>query len=163
MFYQLGVLCEFVCFNGMILQYIKLYGVFYMYLVCDEEVVCVFVQMLCQLDLNLFFFCMYGLVVWCVVQELQQVVVCEFYVDCDYDNSGFIVFICCVGVFDLVQVVVKVLWVCCEGVVWMVEGCDIFIVFDFVCIYSDIFGVLVLVQVMCKSLDVVDIVIVVLC
>lgn len=106
---------------------------------------------------------MFGLVIWCIGWELGQLLVCEFYVDCDYDCSGFIVFIWWVVVFDLQQVVDKVLCVCCEGKVCIVEGEDFDIVFDLVCIYSDIFGVLELVVSICVCLEGVGICIKVLC
>jgi len=84
-------------------------------------------------------------------------VVCEFYADRDYDNSGSIVFTRRVGALDPAQVAAKVLRACREGVVRTVEGRDIPIAFDSVCIHSDTPGALALVQATRKSLDAADI------
>lgn len=150
--YQFGVLCEFVWFNGVSLQYVKLYGVFYMYVVVNEVFLWLLIEMLQCVDFGLWLYCMEVLVMYCVVWEYEQLVICEFYVDCDYDCSGFIVFMCCVGCFDLQQVVDKVLCVCIDGKVCMIDGDDIDIDFDLVCIYSDMFGVFEFVCEMCDVL-----------
>jgi UPF0271 protein len=105
----------------MSLQHIKPHGALYMHLARDEEAARVFVQTLRQLDRTCFF-CMHGSAVWRVAQELQQAVVCEFYADRDYDNSGSIVFTRRVGALDPAQVAAKVLRACREGVVRTVEG-----------------------------------------
>lgn len=157
MLYQLGALREFARLNGMTLQHIKPHGALYMHLARDEEAARVFVQTLRQLDPNLLLFCMHGSAVWRVAQELQQAVVCEFYADRDYDNSGSIVFTRRVGALDPAQVAAKVLRACREGVVRTVEGRDIPITFDSVCIHSDTPGALALVQATRKSLDAADI------
>ncbi|TDY87479.1 UNVERIFIED_ORG: UPF0271 protein [Herbaspirillum seropedicae] len=157
MLYQLGALREFARLNGMPLQHIKPHGALYMHLARDEEAARVFVQTLRQLDPNLLLFCMHGSAVWRVAQELQQAVVCEFYADRDYDNSGSIVFTRRVGALDPAQVAAKVLRACREGVVRTVEGRDIPIAFDSVCIHSDTPDALALVQATRKSLDAADI------
>lgn len=157
MLYQLGALREFAGLNGMSLQHIKPHGALYMHLARDEEAARVFVQTLRQLDPNLLLFCMHGSAVWRVAQELQQAVVCEFYADRDYDNSGSIVFTRRVGALDPAQVAAKVLRACREGVVRTVEGHDIPIAFDSVCIHSDTPGALALVQATRKSLEAADI------
>ncbi|WP_433692443.1 5-oxoprolinase subunit PxpA [Herbaspirillum seropedicae] len=157
MLYQLGALREFARLNGLPLQHIKPHGALYMHLARDEEAARVFVQTLRQLDPDLLLFCMHGSAVWRVAQELQQAVVCEFYADRDYDNSGSIVFTRRVGALDAAQVAAKVLRACCEGVVRTVEGRDIPIAFDSVCIHSDTPGALALVQATRKSLQAADI------
>lgn len=157
MLYQLGALREFARLNGMNLQHIKPHGALYMHLARDEEAARVFVQTLRQLDSNLLLFCMNGSAVWRVAQELGQAVVCEFYADRDYDHSGSIVFTRRVGALDPDQVAAKVLRACREGVVRTVDGQDIPIRFDSVCIHSDTPGALALVQATRASLEAADI------
>ncbi|EIJ46500.1 LamB/YcsF family protein [Herbaspirillum sp. GW103] len=157
MLYQLGALREFARLNGMTLQHIKPHGALYMHLARDEEAARTFVQTLRQLDPNLLLFCMHGSAVWRVARELGQSVVCEFYADRDYDNSGSIVFTRWVGALDPAQVAAKVLRACREGVVRTVEGRDIPIAFESVCIHSDTPGALALVQATRRSLEAAEI------
>jgi UPF0271 protein len=157
MLYQLGALREFARLNGMALQHIKPHGALYMHLARDEEAARIFVQTLRQLDRDLLLFCMHGSAVWRVAQELGQAVVCEFYADRDYDNSGSIVFTRRVGALDAEQVAAKVLRACRKGVVRTVEGRDIPIRFESVCIHSDTPGALALVQATRSSLEAADI------
>jgi len=81
-----------------------------------------------------------------VACELGQPVVREFYADRDYDASGSIVFTRRVGRLDPAQVAAKVLRACVQGRVTTVEGDEIDIDFDSVCIHSDTPGALELVQ-----------------
>ena len=81
-----------------------------------------------------------------IARELGQPVVREFYADRDYDRSGSIVFTRRVGRLDPMQVAAKVLRACVEGRVATVDGEDIEIDFDSVCIHSDTPGALQLVE-----------------
>lgn len=157
MLYQLGALREFARLHGLPLQHIKPHGALYMHLARDEEAARLFVQTLRRLDPNLLLFCMHGSVVWRVAQELGQAVVCEFYADRDYDNSGSIIFTRKVAALDAEQVAAKVLRACQEGVVRTVEGDDIPIRFESVCIHSDTPGALALVRSTRARLEAADI------
>jgi UPF0271 protein len=81
-----------------------------------------------------------------IARELGQPVIREFYADRDYDRSGSIVFTRRVGRLDADQVAAKVLRACVEGRVATVDGDDIAIDFDSVCIHSDTPGALKLVE-----------------
>lgn len=70
----------------------------------------------------------------------------EFYADRDYDRSGSIVFTRRVGRLDPQQVADKVLRACIDGKVRTIDGDDIDIDFDSVCIHSDTPGALELVR-----------------
>ncbi len=157
MLYQLGALREFARLHHLPLQHIKPHGALYMHLARDEEAARVFVQTLRRLDPNLLLFCMHGSAVWRVAQELGQAVVCEFYADRDYDRSGSIVFTRHVGALDADQVAAKVLRACQEGVVRTVDGEDVPIQFESVCIHSDTPGALALVQTTRTRLEAADI------
>ncbi|MFZ6048411.1 5-oxoprolinase subunit PxpA [Pseudomonas sp. CR3202] len=146
MLYQLGALREFARLRGVPLQHIKPHGALYMHLARDEEAARLFVETLRRLDPELLLFCMDGSATCRVAEELGQPVVREFYADREYDASGSIVFIRRVTAWDPQQVADKVLRACQEGIVRTVDGQDIPIRFDSVCIHSDTPGALALVQ-----------------
>lgn len=146
MLYQLGALREFARLEGVQLQHIKPHGALYMHLAREEVSARLFVETLQQLDPQLMLFCMDGSATWRVAQELGQPTVREFYADRDYDNSGSIVFTRQVNALDPQQVADKVLRACEEGCVRTVEGNDIAIAFDSVCIHSDTPGALSLIE-----------------
>lgn len=146
MLYQLGALREFARLHGTRLQHIKPHGALYMHLARDEQAASEFVETLHRLDPELLLYCMPGSATWRAAQALGQPTVREFYADRDYDNSGSIVFIRRVRALDPQEVAAKVLRACQEGRVRTVEGDDIEIAFDSVCIHSDTPGALALVQ-----------------
>ena len=146
MLYQLGALRELARVQGVALQHIKPHGALYMHLARDEQAAHEFVETLQRIDPELLLFCMPGSATWRAAQKLGQPAVREFYADRDYDNSGSIVFIRRVTALDPQAVAAKVLRACQEGRVRTVEGDDIEIAFDSVCIHSDTPGALALVQ-----------------
>ncbi|WP_343578162.1 5-oxoprolinase subunit PxpA [Pseudomonas sp.] len=146
MLYQLGALREFARLHGAKLQHIKPHGALYMHLARDEQAAREFVETLQRIDPELLLFCMPNSATWRAAQALGQPTVREFYADRDYDNNGSIVFIRRVKALDPREVAAKVLRACQEGRVRTVEGDDIEIAFDSVCIHSDTPGALALVQ-----------------
>jgi UPF0271 protein len=146
MVYQLGALREFARLEGMQLQHIKPHGALYMHAARDEALSRALVTALRQIEPTLRLFCMEASVTYRVARELGQPVVREFYADRDYDLSGAIVFTRRVGALDPSAVAAKVVRACTEGVVRTVEGEDVAIGFDSVCIHSDTPGALALVQ-----------------
>lgn len=153
MLYQLGALREFARLQGLRLQHIKPHGALYMHLARDEEAARLFVETLQRLDPELLLFCMDGSASCRIALELGQPVVREFYADRDYDRSGSIVFTRHVGALDPQLVAAKVLRACREGLVRTVDGEDIDITFDSVCIHSDTPGALALVEATRTTLD----------
>lgn len=146
MLYQLGALREFARLHGLALQHIKPHGALYMHLARDEEAARLFVEALQRVDPNLLLFCMDGSATCRWAEALGQPVVREFYADREYDVTGSIVFIRRVTAWDPDQVAEKVLRACREGQVRTVNGQDIPIRFDSICIHSDTPGALALVQ-----------------
>lgn len=146
MLYQLGALREFARLHGLALQHIKPHGALYMHLARDEEAARLFVETLQRVDPNLLLFCMDGSATCRWAEALGQPVVREFYADREYDVTGSIVFIRRVTAWDPDQVAEKVLRACREGQVRTVNGQDIPIRFDSICIHSDTPGALALVQ-----------------
>jgi UPF0271 protein len=94
----------------------------------------------------LLLYCMPDSVIWRVAKELGQPVIREFYADREYDLTGSIVFTRHVRGYDSGQVAARVLRACTEGVVRTVEGEDLEIEFDSICLHSDTPGALALVE-----------------
>jgi UPF0271 protein len=146
MVYQLGALREFARLNGVQLQHIKPHGALYMHAAKDETLSRALVQALQAIEPGLYLYCMESSVTYQVAKEMGQPVVRELYADRDYDNSGSIVFTRRVDALDPQQLAQKVLKACVEGKVRTVQGVDIDINFDSVCIHSDTPGALQLVE-----------------
>jgi len=146
MVYQLGALREFAQLYQLTLQHIKPHGALYMHLAKDEAAAQLFVKTLHQLAPELLLYCMHNSAVWRAAKQEQHPVICEFYADRDYDLSGSIVFTRRTGALDPEQIAQKVLRACLEGKVRTVEGEDIPIFFESVCIHSDTPGALALLK-----------------
>ncbi|MDB5826987.1 MAG: lactam utilization protein LamB [Variovorax sp.] len=146
MVYQLGALREFARLAGMTLQHIKPHGALYMHAARDEALSVALVTALQIIEPKLYLFCMEASITYRVAREMGQPVVREFYADRDYDMSGSIVFTRHVGALDPDTVARKVIRACEEGLVRTVDGQDLAIDFDSVCIHSDTPGALALVR-----------------
>ena len=144
--YQLGALREIARLAGSALQHVKLHGALYMHAARDDEFASALIEALQQLDPQLYLYCLPGSVCHERALAYGQPVVREFYADRDYDRSGSIVFTRRVDRLDPQAVAQKVLQACLQGVVDTVEGEQIEVEFDSVCIHSDTPGVLQLVQ-----------------
>lgn len=151
--YQVGALREFARLNGVRLQHVKPHGALYMHAARDEALSHAFITALQAIGPTLYALVMESSVTCRVARELGQPVVREFYADRDYDRSGSIVFTRRVGRLDPAQVADKVLRACRDGLVRTVDGHDIEIGFDSVCIHSDTPGALALVQATRRMLD----------
>jgi len=146
MVYQLGALREFARHAGVPLQHIKPHGALYMHAARDEDLSRALITALQLIEPRLYLFCMASSVTYRIAREMGQPVVREFYADRDYDMSGSIVFTRRVGALDTDAVAAKVLRACTMGLVRTVDGQDLAIDFDSVCIHSDTPGALALVQ-----------------
>ncbi|HDR8909932.1 MULTISPECIES: 5-oxoprolinase subunit PxpA [Burkholderia cepacia complex] len=144
--YQLGALREFARLNGVSLQHVKPHGALYMHAAASETFSRLLIETLQRVDPGLLLYCMEASATYRVAAEYGQPVVREFYADRDYDRSGSIVFTRRVGRLDARQVADKVLRACVDGKVRTVDGDDIDIDFDSVCIHSDTPGALALVR-----------------
>lgn len=77
----------------------------------------------------------------------------EFYADREYDLSGSIVFTRNVRALDPATVAARVVRACQQGLVRTVEGEDLEIEFDSICLHSDTPGALCLVEATRAALD----------
>ena len=98
-------------------------------------------------------YCMPNSVIWRIAKELGQPVVREFYADREYDLSGSIVFTRNVRALAPATVAARVLRACQAGLVRTVEGEDLAIEFDSICLHSDTPGALDLVEATREALD----------
>ena len=153
MLYQLGALREIAQAQGVTLQHIKPHGALYMHLARDEDAARLLVQNLQVIEPTLLLYCMPNSVIWRIAKELGQPVVREFYADREYDLTGSIVFTRTVRVLDPATVAARVLRACQTGLVRTVEGEDLFIEFDSICLHSDTPGALELVEATREALD----------
>ena len=144
--YQLGALREFTRLCGLPLQHLKPHGALYMHVARDEALAQALLQAMQQIEPTLPLYCMAQSLVCRLAVEQGQPVVREFYADRDYDLSGSIVFTRQVGRLDPQRVADKVLQACRHGTVRTVEGGEVAVEFDSVCIHSDTPGALALVQ-----------------
>lgn len=153
MLYQLGALRELAQVQGLKLQHIKPHGALYMHLARDEEAAQLFVETLHRLDPGLLLYCMPNSATWRAAIEVGHPTVREFYADRDYDRTGSIVFTRHVGALVPSKVAAKVLRACREGQVTTVDGDDIAIEFESICLHSDTPGALALVEATRAALD----------
>jgi UPF0271 protein len=151
--YQVGALREFARLHGVPLQHVKLHGSLYMAAARDHALSRALVTAIRQTDPALLVYCMEGSATHRVATELGQPAVRELYGDRDYDRSGQIVFARTVGRLDPAQVAAKVVRACAEGKVRTVDGVDIELGFDSVCIHSDTPGAAELVEATRRALD----------
>lgn len=151
--YQLGALREIAWAQGVRLQHIKPHGALYMHLARDEEAARLLVESLQVLAPDLLLYCMPGSVICRIAQELGQPVVREFYADREYDLSGSIVFTRNVSGYQPQRVAERVLRACQQGRVQTVEGQDLTVEFESICLHSDTPGALDLIEATRAALD----------
>ena len=140
--YQVGALREFARLHGLPMQHVKPHGSLYMAAAKDEALSRALIEAIHRADPELLLFCMEASVTYRLAKKMGQPVVRELYGDRDYDTSGQIVFTRGVGRLDPAAVAAKVVRACTEGKVRTVEGVDIELGFDSVCIHSDTPGAL---------------------
>jgi len=146
MVYQLGALREFTRMAGVPLQHFKPHGALYMHAARDEQLSRSLITALQLTDPTLHLYCMRESLTYQVACEMRHPTVTEFYADRDYDSAGSIVFVRRVGRLDPQAVARKVLRACQEGLVRTVDGADLSMQFDSVCIHSDTPGALDLIH-----------------
>jgi UPF0271 protein len=151
--YQVGALREFTRLHGVPLQHVKLHGSLYMVAARDEELSRALLEAIRRTDPTLIVYCMERSETYRLAVELGQPVVRELYGDRDYDRSGQIVFARSVARLDPAKVAAKVVRACVEGKVRTVDGTDLELGFDSVCIHSDTPGAADLLEATRGALD----------
>jgi UPF0271 protein len=153
MLYQIGALREFTRLSGISLQHLKPHGALYMHVARDEVLSRALIEALQIIEPALPLYCMAQSSLYRLARELGYPVVREFYADREYDQTGSIVFTRQVGRLDPAAVAEKVVRACTFGTVRTVEGGEVQVDFDSVCIHSDTPGALDLVQATRRALS----------
>lgn len=135
--YQIGALREFTRLAKVPLHHLKPHGSLYMHAMVDEVFARTLVTALQETDPTLPIYCVTYSQVFHVARELGQPVVREFYGDRDYDNQGHFLFTRSVAKYDPAKVAAKIVQACLHGTVTSVDGKEVPVEFDSVCIHSD--------------------------
>ena len=140
--YQVGALREFGRRHGVPLQHIKPHGALYMEAAVNEELSQHLVETIAKTSSNAILFCMGISQTYEVAERAGHPVVREFYADRDYDASGSIVFRRQVARPDPTKIAAKCVKACLEGTVTTIDGEDVAIEFESICLHSDTPGAL---------------------
>ena len=152
--YQLGALREFARLYGMEVQHVKPHASLYMAAARDAELSRAMIQVIQRVDPGLVLYCMRASETYRVANEMDQPVATEFFADREYGDSGQIVFTRKVTrEADPEEVAERVLRGISEGKVRTVDGNDIEIAADSVCVHSDTPGAARLAEAIVRKLD----------
>jgi 5-oxoprolinase (ATP-hydrolysing) subunit A len=152
--YQLGALREFARYYDMEVQHVKPHASLYMSAARDEEVSRAIIEAIQKVDPDLGIYCMHSSVTYEVAKKMDQPVVTEFFADRDYNDEGQIVFTRKVTEeLNPEEVGDRVVRGLTEGKVTTVNGSDIDIPSDSVCVHSDTPGAVKLAQAIVRKLE----------
>jgi UPF0271 protein len=136
--YQLGALREFARLYDVEVQHVKPHASLYMRAARDEEISRAIIEAIQKTDPDLFIYCMRSSATYEVAKRMDHPVATEFFADRDYDDEGQIVFVRNVGdELDPEEVGDRVVRGVTEGKVTTVNGKDIDIPSESICIHSD--------------------------
>jgi 5-oxoprolinase (ATP-hydrolysing) subunit A len=151
--YQLGALREFARLYGLEIQHVKPHGALYMAAARDEELSRAIIGAIQESDPALVLYCMQSSKTHEIAQEMGQPVAREFFADREYNDEGQIVFTRRVGEeLDPEEVAERVLRGVTEGRVRTVDGNDIEVAADSICVHSDTPGVARLAETIVRNL-----------
>jgi 5-oxoprolinase (ATP-hydrolysing) subunit A len=151
--YQLGALREFARLYDVELQHVKPHASLYMRAARDEELSRAIIEAIQKVDPDLFIYCMQASATYEIAKKLDHPVATEFFADRDYDDEGQIVFVRSVG-DELVpeEVGDRVVRGITEGKVTSVNGNDIEVPSESICIHSDTPGAVELAEAIVRKL-----------
>ncbi|BCU81440.1 UPF0271 protein [Polycladomyces abyssicola] len=136
--YQLGALREFARFYGMEVQHVKPHGALYMMAAESEELSRAIIEAIQKTDPGLILYCMEASVTYRLAKEMGQPVAAEFYADREYAADGKIVFTRSMEKeLDPEAVARRVYRAVTEGKVATLDGKDIQVAVDTVCVHGD--------------------------
>jgi UPF0271 protein len=151
--YQLGALREFGKLYGLKIQHVKPHGALYMMAAESEEISRAIIEAIQSVDPGLLLYSMEHSITYQLAHELNQPVVAEFFADREYDANGKIVFTRKVEEKpNSKEIAQKVLRAITENKVKTVEGVDIPIKAETICLHSDTPGVLEIAKEMSQTL-----------
>ncbi len=140
--YQLGALREFARLQGLEVQHVKPHGALYMVAARDEELSRAIIGAIQSVDPALVLYCMQSSKTYELAREMNQPVAREFFADREYNDEGQIVFTRRVAEeLDPEEMADRTLRGVTEGRVKTVDGNDIEVAADSICVHSDTPGV----------------------
>ncbi len=141
--YQLGALREFAKVYGLKVQHVKPHGALYMMAADDVKLSRAIVEGIQKVDPSLVLYCMQASKTYVVAKEMGQPVAAEFYADREYNADGQILFTRKVDAeLHPVQVAQRVYRAVQEKKVTTLDGVDIEIEVDSICVHGDTPGAL---------------------
>jgi UPF0271 protein len=140
--YQLGALREFTRLSGLEVQHVKPHGALYMVAARDEELSRAIIGAIQEVDPALVLYCMQSSKTYELAREMGQPVAREFFADREYNDEGQIVFTRRVSQeLDSEELAERVVRALTESRVRTVDGNDIEVAADSICVHSDTPGV----------------------
>ena len=151
--YQLGALREFARLSGLEVQHVKPHGALYMVAAREEELSRAIIGAIQSVDPALVLYCMQSSKTYEVAQEMGQPVAREFFADREYNDEGQIVFTRRIAEeLDAEEMADRALRGVVEGRVKTVEGNDIEVATDSICVHSDTPGVVKVAEAIVRKL-----------
>ena len=151
--YQLGALREFARLQGLEVQHVKPHGALYMVAAREEELSRAIIGAIQAVDPALVLYCMQASKTYELAQEMGQPVAREFFADREYNDEGQIVFTRRIAEeLDAEEIAERVLRALTEGRVKTVDGNDIEVAADSICVHSDTPGVVKVAEAIVRKL-----------
>ncbi|MDP9439006.1 MAG: LamB/YcsF family protein [Actinomycetota bacterium] len=136
--YQLGALREFARLHGLEVQHVKPHGALYMVAARDEELSRAIIGAIQSVDPALVLYCMQASKTYELAKEMGQPVAREFFADREYNAEGQIVFTRRIAEeLDPEQLGERTLRAVAQGTVKTVDGQEIEVGADSICVHSD--------------------------
>ena len=136
--YQLGALREFARLHGLEVQHVKPHGALYMVAARDEELSRAIIEAIQSVDPALVLYCMQSSKTYELAREMGQPVAREFFADREYNEEGQIVFTRRIAEeLDPEELGKRTLRAVAQGRVKTVDGQDIEVEADSICVHSD--------------------------
>ena len=136
--YQLGALREFARLHGLEVQHVKPHGALYMVAARDEELSRAIIGAIQSVDPALVLYCMQASRTYELAKEMGQPVAREFFADREYNAEGQIVFTRRIAEeLDPEELGERTLRAVAQGSVRTVDGQEIEVEADSICVHSD--------------------------
>lgn len=136
--YQLGALREFARLHGLEVQHVKPHGALYMVAARDEELSRAIIGAIQSVDPALVLYCMQASKTYELAKEMSQPVAREFFADREYNAEGQIVFTRRIAEeLDPEELGERTLRAVAQGTVKTVDGQEIEVEADSICVHSD--------------------------
>lgn len=136
--YQLGALQGFASAVGMKVQHVKPHGALYMMAAQDRLLSKAIIEAVAKVDPTLILFCMEASETYAVAKSMGYPVASEFYIDREYGADGQIIFTRhATSLLDPESASIRALRAIKEGKVKTVDGKDIDIKADTLCLHGD--------------------------